>query len=227
MGASNVGVRILGGWKNGREISWWLYYTQVLNGWNIIPGRVPGMVGVMDFFLKSSGWNSFLQTKSQTYKAWSWTASLPLKKLPGPGPKRKWSSSNHQIIRCESLVSGCFRYSSQTGPKPELRAFLFCVGHLPCWLLKEEPSDPCDDNHTYHLEREKTITASSREFPYSTTISGDVGWCRNKFMIPVCCFPTFSPLKLPRDLKLTCLAATSTLWTTEMFSQNLEKHIAF
>ena len=37
--------------KMGREISWWLYYTQVLNGWNIIPGRVPGMVGVMDFSL--------------------------------------------------------------------------------------------------------------------------------------------------------------------------------
>ena len=49
------------------------------------------------FFFKSSGWNSFLQTKSQTYKAWSWTASLPLKKLPGPGPKRKWSSSNHHL----------------------------------------------------------------------------------------------------------------------------------
>lgn len=26
-----------------------------------------------------------------------------------------------------------------TIPKPELRAFLLCVWHLPCWLLKEQP----------------------------------------------------------------------------------------
>ena len=38
-----------------------------------------------------------------------------------------------------SDVNCYFQEVSGILPKPELRAFLLCAGHLPCWLLKEEP----------------------------------------------------------------------------------------
>lgn len=141
-----------------------------------------------------------------------------------PSPTRKWSSSNHQIIRCELLLSGSFRYTSQTW----IKGFSLVCGAPP--LLIAQGGTPLIHAMTTTLTIWKVrklklpIRGNSLIKP---PFRGDLVWCRYNCMITVFCFPTFSPLKLPRDLKLTCLAATSTLWITEMFSQNLEKDTAF
>ena len=60
---------------------------------------------------------------------------------------------------------------------------------------------------------------------YNLLING-VYWGYNPLILTF--DPNFQTIFIaPRGLKLTFLAATSTLWITEMFSQNLQKHTGF